>query len=178
LLWTWDLHENNDFYSAKSDQSQIGEVLAPVNRPDPCQAAGFDFLETNVALGKRVTASRALKEQPATNAVDGTDAHWGAGAFPPQWVQIDLGGTYTITELRLMVSQYPPGNTLHQVYVGDETGSLRLVHTFEGYTKDNQVLVFAPDKPLENVQFIRIVTTDSPSWVSWKEVEAISSPAP
>jgi hypothetical protein len=176
LLWIWDLSESYEFYTAKSDQDKIAKVLAPVYRPDPCQSADFDFLEINVASGKKVTASRSLSTEPAANAVDGTGAQWGSGAFAPQWVQIDLGQPYTIKVLRLTASQFPPGNTVHQVYVGGETGNLRLVYTFNTYTKSDQVLVFKPDPLLEGVQFIRILTTDSPSWVSWKEVEILSSP--
>lgn len=38
LLWSWDIYENHDFYSARTGNGQIGQALAPVNRPDPCQA--------------------------------------------------------------------------------------------------------------------------------------------
>ena len=175
LLWNWDIYENNDFYSAKSDEGQIGEVLAPVNRPDPCQSAEFAFIEDNVALNKSVTASRALPDQPAANAVDGTGAQWGAGAFPIQWIQIDLGDLYEVREIRLMVSQYPEGATTHQVYVGSTTTDLRLVHTFDESTRDNQILIYHPDLALTDAEFVRITTTGSPSWVSWKEIEVIAS---
>jgi len=174
LLWTWDIYENNDFYSAKSDQGQIGEALAPINRPDPCQSAQFEFIENNVALNKNVTASRALSDQPPSNAVDGTGAGWGAGASPVQWIQIDLGQAYTVSEIHLMVGQYPDGETVHELYTGATIDDLQLMHTFEGYTKDNQILDFQPDSPLTDVQFVRIVTTSSPSWIAWKEIEVIA----
>ena len=174
LLWTWDIYENNDFYSAKSDQGQIAKALAPVTRPDPCQSAQFDFTENNVALHKSVTASGGLPDQPPANAVDGTGAQWGAGAFATQWIQIDLGQPYTVKEIRLMASQYPNGNTTHQVYAGSASDDLRLVYTFDGFTKDNQILDYQPDPQLTKVRFVRILTTNSPSWVSWKEIEIIA----
>jgi hypothetical protein len=174
LLWTWDIYENNDFYSAKSDQGQIGQALAPVNRPDPCQAKSFDFIENNVALHKSVRVSRALSDQPGANAVDGTGAQWGAGASPTQWIQIDLGQMYTVKLIRLMVGQYPDGNTTHNVYVGNSADNLQLVHSFDGLTKDNQLLEFLPESPLTGVRYVRIVTTKSPSWVAWKEIEVIA----
>jgi hypothetical protein len=34
-----------------------------------------------------------------------------------------------------------------------------------------------PAAPLPNVQFVRIVTTHSPSWVSWREIEIIRAGA-
>jgi hypothetical protein len=174
LLWTWDIYENNDFYSAKSDQGQIGQALAPVNRPDPCQTKSFDFIENNVALHKSVRVSRALSDQPGANAVDGTGAQWGAGASPTQWIQIDLGQTYTVSLIRLMVGQYPDGNTTHNVYAGNSADNLQLVHSFDGLTKDNQLLEFQPESPLTGVRYVRIVTTKSPSWVAWKEIEVIA----
>ena len=173
LLWTWDIYENNEFYSAISDQGQIGEALAPINRPDPCQSAQFDFLETNIALNAKVTASRSLANEPSSNAVDGTGANWGAGAFPKQWIEIDLGQSYTIKTIRLMVAQYPEGNTVHQIQVRNLNGNFELVHTFDEFTVDNQILIYTPDIPLLDVQFIRITTISSLSWVAWKEIEII-----
>jgi hypothetical protein len=38
---------------------------------------------------------------------------------------------------------------------------------------DNQILDFTFDPALANIQFIRIVTTHGPSWVSWKEIEVL-----
>lgn len=175
LLWSWDIHENNDFYSAKSGDSQIEKILAPVNRPNPCETGQFDFIETNVALHAKVTASHALKDQPTSNAVDGTDAQWGSGKSPKQWILIDLGKPYLIKKIRLTVGQYPDGNTVHTIEVRGPKGSnYLLVYTFDGFTKDSQVLEFKPAIPIANVQFIRITTVSSPSWVSWKEIEVIT----
>lgn len=173
LLWTWDIYENHEFYSAKSGDGEIGQVLAPVNRPDPCQTAQFDFIETNLALDSTVNASRSLPEESSANAVDGSEAQWGAGASPPQWIEIDLGQPHRVKTIRLMVAQYPEGETRHEIYARDPDGSLQLLHTFEGLTQDNQVLTFTPEIPLENIQAIRVVTTLSPSWVAWKEIEII-----
>jgi len=57
------------------------------------------------------------------------------------------------------------------VWVGDSETSLRLVHEFIGPTEDGQELAYAPAKPESNVRFMRIVTTESPSWVGWREIE-------
>lgn len=173
FLWTWDIHENNDFYSAKSDQGQISEALAPINRPDPCKSVQFEYLETNIALNARVTASRSLGNEPPSNAVDGTGANWGAGASPKQWIEIDLGRPYFVKTIRLMVGQSPEGETLHQIQVRSPNGNFELVHTFDEYTVDNQILIYTPNVPLADVQFIRITTITSPSWVAWKEIEVI-----
>ena len=99
---------------------------------------------------------------------------WGAGDFAPQWIQLDLGQPSTIGRIRLVISQSPAGDTRHQVYAGTTLGSLVLVHTFEAYTTDGQVLEFTPGLPLENIRYIRVVTGMSPSWIGWKEIEVLS----
>jgi hypothetical protein len=151
----------------------IEKVLAPVNRPDPCQSKTFDFLENNLAFGKEVRASQFLPHEPPENVVDDSNAQWGAGADPPQWVEIDLGAPATVQTIRLKVAQYPDGNTVHQVWVGGSDHQLTLAHEFRGATHDAQVLVFTPDAPLSEIRYVRVMTVSSPSWVAWKEIEII-----
>lgn len=173
LMWTWDTSEQYDFYNALSGSGQIDTALAPVNRPDPCSQTGNVSFQNNIALGKKVTASRSLPDQPASNAVDGTGASWGAGAHPQQWIEIDLSQPSTITAINLTIGQYPDGPTVHQIWVRGPSDSLKMIYEFKGNTSDNQILKFEPNPPLTGIQFIRIVTTQSPSWVAWKEIEVI-----
>jgi F5/8 type C domain. len=90
---------------------------------------------------------------------------------PEQWIQIDLGAPRALTAIRLVTSQYPAGQTVHEVWVGEIEASLRLVHVFKGATDGGQELRYAHATPEANVRFIRIVTTESPSWVAWREIE-------
>ncbi len=173
LLWTWDLNDGQ-FFKAVDGDGVIEKVLAPVNRPDPCQSKTFDFLENNIALGKNVRVSRFLPHERPENAVDGSDALWGAGADPPQWVEIDLGEPSTIQTIRLKIAQYPEGNTVHQVWAGGPDHELTLVHEFSGVTRDSEVLAYISDPPLIGIQYVRVLTIVSPSWVAWKEIEVIS----
>ena len=39
LLWTWDTDEQPELFNGASDEGLIGRMLAPANRPDPCQPA-------------------------------------------------------------------------------------------------------------------------------------------
>ena len=175
LLWTWDTVEQPEFYNGLTGSGEIDQVLAPVNRPDPCMAGAFDFFEYNLALGMSATASRSLPNQPPSGAVDGTTSQWwGAGDFAPQWIMIDLGTPQTIGTIRLVITQSPAGGTLHQVWVGSTIDGLYLLHTFEGRTVDAQVLEFKPESPVENVRYIRVNTRQSPSWVGWQEIEVLA----
>jgi hypothetical protein len=173
LFWTWDLGVDQGFFNALFGNGEIDQVLSPLNRPDACQSGSFGFIENNLAKGKPTPVSSALPDQPGGNAVDGTEAQWGAGTYAPQWIEINLEAPYTIQEIHLTVAQYPAGNSTHQVWVRGPDESLRLVHTFSGSTSENQILTFQPDSPLTGVQYVRIVTTLSPSWVAWREIEVI-----
>jgi hypothetical protein len=175
LLWTWDTDEQADFYNGLTDEGQIDQALAPINRPDACIPEDFPFFERNVALGKVVRASRSLFSNPASNAVDGTtEDWWGAGDFAPQWIEIDLGEAMTARLFRLVASQSPAGTTRHELWTGPSQDKMTLLHTFDGFTNDLQAFEFAPESPVENIRFIRVVTKSSPSWVSWREIEVIS----
>jgi hypothetical protein len=159
-------------WSLFDEDGRLLEALAPSRVPDPCDPS---FLPPeNLALGKPARASRALADQPPENAVDGGAAQWGAGADAPQWIEIDLGQPQAIGEVRLTVAQWPAGETVHQIWGGAAGEALQLLHQFRGTTEEGDLLVFEPEPPLENLQILRIVTTSSPSWVAWREVEVFA----
>jgi len=95
---------------------------------------------------------------------------WGSGNFAPQWLEIDLGTPTDISEIALLVAQYPEGNTTHQVWGRGPGESYQLLIEFSGYTRGGDWLVYTPTTPWQGVQFVRIETIASPSWVSWKEI--------
>jgi hypothetical protein len=132
---------------------------------------------TNLAYRRPVRVSRELIDFPAVMAVDGIDTNWwGAGARPPQWIEIDLGENYVIREVQLLISQSPAGRTIHQVLArGVATGDeYLLVHTFDGVTSDSQSLIFELPEVLRGARYIRIETTYTPSWVGWREIKVIA----
>jgi len=159
---TWGLVDEDDY---------LLNLFAPVNQADIC--VPVEIPNDDLAYGKPVAASRSLSAEPPKNAVDDDVAtQWGAGEGPVQWIQVDLEGSYRITEFRLLVAQYPAGNTIHRVQVRSlSSDTFQTIHEFNGSTNDNEWLVFAPDTPLENVAQIRIQTVASPSWVAWKEIQ-------
>ena len=78
-----------------------------------------------------------------------------------------------------MVAQWPEGNTIHQVQSrSSTTDTYSTVHEFDGFTREGDWLVFARDAPLENVQYIRIQTAASPSWVAWAEIQVMGEVQP
>lgn len=133
----------------------------------------------NVAFGKTAHASRFLSDWPPSNAVDGNpDSVWNAGDFPPNWIEVDLGQPYAISEIRLLLEQGQlVAQTIHRIYVrGPGTDNqLILLHTFEGETSTLDQLVYKSPEPLEGIQFVRAEITRSPSWVAFRELEVISA---
>jgi F5/8 type C domain-containing protein len=174
LYWTYypaDPSVGDQTWGLVDEDNYLLNLLAPANQPDPC--VGVEISNDNLANGKPVTASRSLPENPPENVVDdNADTSWIAGAGPVQWIQVDLQGSYRITEIRLLVSQSPNGNTNHRIQVrNSNSDAYQTVHEFQGFTNDNDWLVFEPDIPLENVNQIRIQTILGPSWVAWKEIQ-------
>lgn len=125
-------------------------------------------LESSVTL----SASTSLPESPPNLAMDGDiDTIWSSGQHPEQWIQIDLGTERQISRIHLFVAQYPGGDTTHQIWAGKFETDLSLVYEFRGYSADGHTLEFNPSEVLENIRIIRIVTSESPSWIAWREIE-------
>jgi hypothetical protein len=119
-----------------------------------------------------VSASNSLPEEHASYINDeNTNTYWGSGEPAPQWVEVDLGEEMTISEIRLLTSQSPAGNTVHEIRVRGSDTAYETVRRIEGFTEDLQWLTFSPETPLENIQYIWIYTLSSPSWVGWREIE-------
>jgi hypothetical protein len=111
-------------------------------------------------------------DTPETQA-NGTRTKWSAGAFPTQWIEIDLGEIKNVAKIRLQVSQFPSGTTIHQIYAGNTTNPSSLIHTFNQFTAGRDFLEYILPNTL-NFRYLRVLTTSSPSWVAWWEIEFYS----
>lgn len=149
------------------EATKVVEIKPPVNSPT---------VEPNLATNKIVRARNELPEQTAAMAVDGyLNSIWNSGFDDPRWIEIDLGEYSNVETIRLHVSQHPPGDTVHEISGSRNGNVFKPMHVFSGYTDDGQVLEFSPETPWMGIQFIRINTAASPSWVAWREVEIIGS---
>jgi PASTA domain/F5/8 type C domain len=130
----------------------------------------------NVALGKAAYASREWQPgYEAAQAVDGSPwTYWSAGDYPPEWIEVDLGAPYPLSMIRALITQLPDGVTTHSFLTAgpNPLDEFHLLTTFSGFTRDQQVLEH--QGPADEVEFVRIETTASPSWVAWREVQALS----
>ncbi len=179
LYWSYypaNATANDQTWGLTDEDGYLLDLFSPQHQPDICTP--LQLPNQNVALGKPVSASSALAEEPAANAVDDNPAtQWGAGADAPQWIEIDLEGVYTLNEVRLLVAQWPEGATIHRLQVRGGSGeAYTTVYEFSGPTADGDWLVFTPETPLSGVSQLRIQTVASPSWVSWKEIVVLGDP--
>ena len=150
--WTWFVRT---YFENKSSLGFTAEMLAD-----------------KLALNKNVRVSRFISGNEGQYAVDGdAGTPWNSGDNAPQWIEIDLGEPHDLGEVRLLVGQYPEGQTSHRVLgkgpgTGDQFVELAV---FQGFTRDGDWLTASG--PWGAIQFVRIDTLASPSWVSWREIE-------
>jgi hypothetical protein len=111
-------------------------------------------------------------------AVDGDpNTQWSSGGFPEQRIEIDLGAAYPVGEIRLTVGMWPSGKVVHQLWVGPSLDQMKQVDEFSGQEYDFDVLSFIPQLAIDPIRYVRVVTTESPSWVSWREIEILAPEA-
>lgn len=176
---------SDDPLSVPTEQINTIQVLMTMigGKPEYCMV-GYETLCPSVLSGGQapapatktsypsVTASTYLPESPPSKAIDGDiETIWNSGAGPEQWIQIDLGQPAIVSAIRLVISQYPQGETVHQLWAGNEANSLTLIHEFRGFTTEPNTLEFQPSPPLTDIRYIKVLTTQSPSWVAWREIE-------
>ncbi len=168
-------HDRPDRSIPDSDRTTLsGLVRLYVEQPDLLGVV-TSGPGANRAFGGSGSASQVAPGSSVGDALDGDVATWWAsGEPPPQWIEVDLGGEFTIATIRMITSQSPAGPTTHRLLVGPDRSSLRLVEVFSGNTADLEELTWSPEESAPGVRFIRVETTVSPSWVSWREIVAIA----
>ncbi len=169
-----------------------GLIASPTHETETAQTKGDStifpavtptrIIEVNIARGASVTSTRFLPGFEPEKAIDGIseieqDNWWSAGDGPPQQIEIDLGGPFDISRIRLVTSQTPEGETRHLI-LGRRPGESTEVTLGElsGLTKDAQELILATETSWAGFQHIIVRTVDSPSWVAWREIEVYGKP--
>jgi RNA polymerase sigma factor (sigma-70 family) len=121
--------------------------------------------------GSSSTAHKMTSTYPEY-ALDGDpNTAWNAGVNAPAWIEFSFDKPRTVNSLSASVSQQPDGATVHELTATYADGSQELVHVFKGVTNRGDVLnaTFVP--PLLEVDSIRILTVESPSWVCWCDID-------
>jgi len=143
------------------------------------RCGSLDDAGENVSFGKPATASAYRPDHPPQDAVDGNFFSYWSGFSPPEWFEVDLLAPYPLNKVRLSITQLPDGFTVHRVLVKgpQPDDSYRDLVDFSGGTVDQQVLEWSAPAggSVDGVQFVRVETSASPSWVAWREVETYTN---
>lgn len=157
-------------FCADGEEAYCPASIMPTTESTPVPNGETTSLQ-NLARTATVTASNSVADSPAENVLDGDEATaWNSGGDAPQWIELDLGAPRQISEIRLLVAQYPSGATEHHLLIQNAVGEWEELHTFSGSTADGQWLVYTLPQPLE-AQRLRVETVQSPSWAAWAEIE-------
>jgi hypothetical protein len=85
-----------DGYTNYLPPTQTEKPPTPTVSPTPTQRP-----ERNVALNKPVRVSASWVVDPPERAVNGNpNDWWGAGGPPPNWIEVDLGGYFSISKIK------------------------------------------------------------------------------
>ncbi|MBN1598071.1 MAG: amidohydrolase family protein [Bacteroidales bacterium] len=152
-------------------QSVVGGITEYCNStvvPPVCESS--DLFSINSAL---ISTSDYLEGNTPDLAYDNDEeTYWNASDYPPQWILIDLQQNYHIESIDLVVDMWPEGYTVHQLYAKDDqfSSDFELLQEFAGNTINYQHLTHFLSPSDGPYRFIKVLTTESPSWVAWKEI--------
>jgi hypothetical protein len=124
------------------------------------------------------TSSHTYSGSPPTAAIDGnTNTSWSSGVFAAvsPYIQLDLGTDKSVSQIKLLTGQSPSGTTTHVVTGYTSGGTQVSIGTLSGNTSDNQWLNVNTSTA---VRHVRITTTQSPSWVGWREIQVYGPTTP
>ena len=130
----------------------------------------------NAAAWRTVTASSVNPAGPAEMAVDGSiEDWWNSGAYPSQWIEIDLGRPITIARIRLIAQEQQAAGPIIVLGRGPDTaGTYRALTRFMGPTVEKQEVARSPRTPWRRVRYLRVVSGGAnwpQSMVAWREIE-------
>jgi hypothetical protein len=137
-------------------------------------------------LGKEAyTASKTWRHLAPEHAFDGVTQrdwdYWNSGGHPPHWVEVDLQRGYAVSQVKLVVAQWPrgPNETVHEVWVSDkpildDPSDATLAYTFSRTTREGDYFGHELATPVWG-RYVQIRTTRSPSWVAWREVQVFAA---
>jgi len=131
-------------------------------------------------LTATATASHTYTTFTASKAVDGDflTTKWNAGVAPVFGVtepelRLDLGSTKTLWALRFMPTMTPSGLASHSLYVGTTYPASTWVGDIAATMDDGETMTFNLNG--YSARYLRLVTTVSPSWAGYYEVEVFGN---
>ncbi|WP_345581616.1 discoidin domain-containing protein, partial [Nonomuraea rosea] len=139
-------------------------LLATLIAPPAYAAADTNLADTNLAAGKTATASSSTDVYTAANVTDGNqNTYWESAnnAFP-QWIQIDLGATATLSKAVLKLpTGWPSRTQTLTVQAGaTPTGLTTLVPSATYTLNPTATITFTPT----SARYLRLQITANTGW--------------
>ena len=107
---------------------------------------------------------------------------WNAGNENVNHIMIDLGEAKALDKVLFSLAYSANHDdsakfTSYQIYAGVDSGSLSMVKEFTmSATKNASRFFWGVKSSHENFRYIKIITTQTSSWVAWLEIEAYERP--
>jgi len=147
------------------------QIHPPLGEDITAQAYGLFY--------KRGDGGRQVVDDQTYLALDGDpDTIWNSGHPAPQWYAIILDQLYEVDRVEMVVTQFPPGSTTHELWIGNGSGVRTLYRKLSNlHTHDGQTLVVDIEPPLLASELM-ILTTHSTSFVAWREFRIFGTKPP
>jgi len=171
--YTWPSAVGGAAWSFLDSDGFMLENLSPNNQPDPCQP--IELSQRNVAFKSNVTYSDQLPNEPASLAVDGSLSHYCPGNGPPQWIQTNFETPTSVIQVAGGIASWPAGHRQIQIWATLADGTQVLIHEYDAYMSDQQILSYDLTGALQDVTAIRFLTLEGDMWPCWYEVEVLSA---
>ena len=163
-------------------------TLTAVESTNTVEARAADATPTGAAtpvLTRRNVAPLASAmaengQESAQQAIDDDlESLWNSQLFPIQSIVVKLDEPYLVDTVEMVVAQTPPGQTTHEIWLGDASGARTLYkRLITVQTEDSQTLSIAIEPP-RVINEVMIRTIQSPSHVAWREVRVFGqAPTP
>lgn len=97
---------------------------------------------------------------------------WNSGGPAPAWIQLDLNREVVPSRVRLHAERHHSGSSSHNVIGILSNGKTVNLASYTGHTPKSLWLEINIPYSIP-VRYVRITTNQSPSWVTWRDIEVI-----
>jgi hypothetical protein len=152
-----------------------GDPHDPGSRPAARDACDLEPRIAALAPGcerlRGVSASGTGSEPAAVSAFDGDACSiWNSGGFAPQSATIDLGAPMAITSVFLVPEMSPATATVqHILEVSGDGKRFSRLGELRAVMRTGEI-VELPIPGGAEARFLRVTTSESPSWVAWRDI--------
>eukprot|EP00040_Diaphanoeca_grandis_P040881 m.262228 g.262228 ORF g.262228 m.262228 type:complete len:773 (+) comp44826_c0_seq1:107-2425(+) len=142
-------------------RSQLLNTTCPQNWSGaPCVPTCATGTLASLVVPASVNASHSWQHPPTLSGV------WNSGGYAPQWIEFTLGtSAKAFGGVSLTVEMVPNGMANHSILLDNQ-----IAHSWVGNITAGEILTWTPP-PGTQARSVRILTTVSPSWVSWSTID-------